>query len=85
MITPLHLINNLTESPVLTTMVRQVQPLRISKGTPSSTPLKMSAAASRPLSEIGSTERRRNSPSYNQATRVSALLSSFPSGHHRQP
>ena len=50
-------------------MVRQVQPLRISKNTPSSTP-NGKMATSRPLSEIGSTERRRNSPSYNQATRV---------------
>ncbi|KAK3718190.1 Bud site selection protein bud4 [Vermiconidia calcicola] len=49
-------------------MVRQVQPLRISKNTPSSSPNKMQAT-SRPLAEIGSTERRRNSPSYNQATR----------------
>lgn len=49
-------------------MVRQVQPLRISKSTPSVSPNKM--ATSRPLSEIGNTERRRNSPSYNQATKV---------------
>ncbi|GAB7348685.1 hypothetical protein MBLNU459_g7431t1 [Dothideomycetes sp. NU459] len=41
-----------------------VQPLRINKNT-GQTPQKMS----RPLSEIGSTEQRRNSPSYNQATR----------------
>lgn len=54
-------------------MVRQVQPLRISKtNTPSSSPPKM-LATSRPLAEIGSTERRRNSPSYNQATKVRAL------------
>ncbi|KAK5744952.1 Bud site selection protein bud4 [Elasticomyces elasticus] len=44
-------------------MARQnVQPLRISK-----TPNKM--ATSRPLQEIGSSSQRRNSPSYNQATR----------------
>ncbi|KAK4503077.1 hypothetical protein PRZ48_006504 [Zasmidium cellare] len=49
-------------------MVRQVQPLRISKSTPTVSPSKP-AATSRPLSEIGSTERRRNSPSYNQATK----------------
>lgn len=55
---------------MLTIMVRQVQPLRISKNTPSSTPSKM--AASRPLSEIGATSQRRNSPSYNQATKVRA-------------
>jgi hypothetical protein len=58
---------------VLTTMVRQVQPLRISKNqaTPSTSPAKMPAP--RPLSEIGSSSPRRNSPSYNQATRVSAV------------
>ncbi|TKA81949.1 hypothetical protein B0A55_01937 [Friedmanniomyces simplex] len=46
-----------------------VQPLRISKSsnTPSSTPNNM--AASRPLAEIGNTSQRRNSPSYNQATK----------------
>ncbi|SMR50304.1 unnamed protein product [Zymoseptoria tritici ST99CH_1A5] len=46
-------------------MVRQVvRPLRISKGTPSSSPNK-----SRPLSEVGSNEHRRNSPSWNQVTK----------------
>lgn len=49
--------------------------MRIAKSTPSSSPSKMPVATSRPLAEIGSTERRRNSPSYNQATRVSAFLS----------
>ncbi|KAK4541349.1 hypothetical protein LTR36_008107 [Oleoguttula mirabilis] len=59
-------------------MVRQVQPLRISKHshshsytpttpTPSSSPGKM--ASPRPLAEIANTSQRRNSPSYNQATR----------------
>ncbi|KAI9780077.1 MAG: Bud site selection protein bud4 [Geoglossum umbratile] len=43
-----------------------VQPLRIQKSTPTSSPTKMS---SRPLSELGPTERRRNSPSFNQATK----------------
>lgn len=52
-------------------MVRQVQPLRISKTTPSSSPAKMSAA-NRPLSEISAGSMRRNSPSYNQATKASA-------------
>ncbi|KAK5735805.1 Bud site selection protein bud4 [Elasticomyces elasticus] len=42
--------------------MENVQPLRISK-----TPNKM--ATSRPLQEIGSSSQRRNSPSYNQATR----------------
>jgi len=55
---------------MLTIMVRQVQPLRISKNTPSSTPIKMTAT--RPLSDIGATSQRRNSPSYNQATKVRA-------------
>ncbi|KAF2875287.1 GTP binding protein-like protein Bud4 [Massariosphaeria phaeospora] len=41
-----------------------VSPLRINKPTGAS-PTKMG----RPLSEIGSTERRRNSPSFNQATK----------------
>ncbi|KAF7196273.1 Bud site selection protein BUD4 [Pseudocercospora fuligena] len=50
-----------------------VQPLRISKSgtgngnTPASTPNKMPAG--RALQEIGNTSQRRNSPSYNQATR----------------
>ncbi|KAK3671950.1 Bud site selection protein bud4 [Recurvomyces mirabilis] len=46
-----------------------VQPLRISKSgnTPATSPNKM--ATSRPLAEIGNTSQRRNSPSYNQATR----------------
>ncbi|KAK4624605.1 Bud site selection protein BUD4 [Fulvia fulva] len=48
-------------------MVRQVQPLRISKSTPNVSPTKL--ASPRPLAEIGNTERRRNSPSYNQATK----------------
>ncbi|KAK6434417.1 Bud site selection protein bud4, partial [Oleoguttula sp. CCFEE 5521] len=51
-------------------MVRQVQPLRISKTTPGSSPdKKMAAASARPLAEISSGSTRRNSPSYNQATR----------------
>ncbi|KAK3067137.1 Bud site selection protein bud4, partial [Teratosphaeriaceae sp. CCFEE 6253] len=49
-----------------------VQPLRISKSShapaTATSPNKM--AASRPLAEITSTSQRRNSPSYNQATRV---------------
>lgn len=50
-------------------MVRQVQPLRISKSTPNTSPDKQ-ATMSRPLSEISSGSMRRNSPSYNQQTRV---------------
>ncbi|WPH02748.1 Bud site selection protein BUD4 [Acrodontium crateriforme] len=57
------------ERPQLT-MVRQVPPLRISK-TPSSSPAK--SAAGRPLSEISSTSQRRNSPSWNQATKASLV------------
>ncbi|QIX01298.1 hypothetical protein AMS68_006815 [Peltaster fructicola] len=49
-------------------MARKVQPLRISKNTPSSTPQKM-APSNRALSEISATSMRRNSPSYNQATK----------------
>jgi hypothetical protein len=50
-------------------MVRQVQPLRISKSTPTASPDKQ-VAMSRPLAEISSGSTRRNSPSYNQSTRV---------------
>ncbi|KAF2100455.1 DUF1709-domain-containing protein [Rhizodiscina lignyota] len=46
-----------------------VQPLRINKNNPSSSPTKMSSSNHRPLSEISPMERRRNSPSYNQATK----------------
>jgi hypothetical protein len=42
----------------------QVHPLRIQKGTPSPTKLP------RPLSELAPSEKRRNSPSYSQATKV---------------
>ncbi|KAF2156710.1 DUF1709-domain-containing protein [Myriangium duriaei CBS 260.36] len=42
-----------------------VQPLRINKMASTSSPTKLP----RPLAEIGSTERRRNSPSYNQTTK----------------
>ena len=53
-------------------MVRQVQPLRISKSTPTASPDKP-VAMSRPLAEISSGSTRRNSPSYNQSTRVCLL------------
>lgn len=46
----------------------QVSPLRINK-TPTASPAK---STSRPLSEIGSGERRRNSPSFDQTTKVRA-------------
>ncbi|KAF2795578.1 DUF1709-domain-containing protein [Melanomma pulvis-pyrius CBS 109.77] len=45
-----------------------VSPLRINK-TPNGSPTK-GGAFSRPLSEIGPTEHRRNSPSFNQATKM---------------
>lgn len=44
----------------------QVSPLRINK-TPTASPAK---STSRPLSEIGSGERRRNSPSFDQTSKV---------------
>jgi hypothetical protein len=56
-------------------MVRQVQPLRISKSTPTASPDKP-VAMSRPLAEISSGSTRRNSPSYNQSTRVCLLVRS---------
>lgn len=58
------------------TVVRQVQPLRISKSasTSSNTSSPTKMPTPRPLAEIGSTSQRRNSPSYNQATRVSAAI-----------
>jgi hypothetical protein len=53
----------------LLTGCQQVHPLRIQKGTiPLSSPTKSSLP--RPLSELAPTEKRRNSPSYNQATKV---------------
>ncbi|PNS15235.1 hypothetical protein CAC42_8236 [Sphaceloma murrayae] len=52
-----------------------VQPLRINKmSTPTSSPTKLP----RPLTEIGSTERRRNSPSYNQATKKMIVTDTSP-------
>ncbi|KAF2686383.1 DUF1709-domain-containing protein [Lentithecium fluviatile CBS 122367] len=53
-----------------------VSPLRINK-TPTASPTKGSGM-SRPLSEIGSTERRRNSPSFNQTTRTLLTKESSP-------
>jgi hypothetical protein len=51
----------------------QVHPLRIQKGTPSALPIKTGSSIPRPLSEIAPTEKRRNSPSFNQVTKVSSL------------
>ncbi|KUJ19040.1 putative Bud site selection protein BUD4 [Mollisia scopiformis] len=51
-----------------------VHPLRIQKGTPSTSPTKMTGSSlPRPLSELAPTEKRRNSPSYNQATKKMVL------------
>ncbi|KAI7520522.1 hypothetical protein KC319_g12993, partial [Hortaea werneckii] len=66
-------------------MVRQVQPLRISKSNstassnggnntvntaaPAADSPNNKMASPRPLAEIGAGSQRRNSPSYNQATR----------------
>lgn len=47
---------------------RQVQPLRLAKSN-SSSPSRMSGSP-RPLSEISPSEKRRNSPSTNQAAKV---------------
>ncbi|KAL8726501.1 MAG: hypothetical protein Q9181_006030 [Wetmoreana brouardii] len=52
-------------------MSESIQPLRIQKGTPSSSPNKMnnSLPKHRPLAELSPMEKRRNSPSYNQVTK----------------
>ncbi|KAL6895901.1 DUF1709 domain-containing protein [Trichoderma longibrachiatum] len=61
------------EAPQLTSLSSlQVHPLRIAKGTPGSSPPKTTSSSTsnlpqpRPLSELSPTERRRNSPSWNQ-------------------
>lgn len=71
---------------VVLTMVRQVssgsvQPLRIAKHSHSSSSSATAPASSsskmaspRPLAEIANSSPRRNSPSYNQATRVSLAI-----------
>ncbi|KAA8563852.1 hypothetical protein EYC84_011867 [Monilinia fructicola] len=50
-----------------------VPPLRIQKGTASSAASPIKNSTPRPLSELGPTAQRRNSPSYNQATKKMAL------------
>lgn len=56
---------------IITKDVIQIQPLRIQKNTPSSSPNKLNGAPTpRALAELGPMERRRNSPSYNQDTKV---------------
>jgi hypothetical protein len=51
-------------------MVRQVQPLRIQKGTHGTSPAKMASATNRPLAEVSPMAIRRNSPSFPQGTKV---------------
>lgn len=47
----------------------QVQPLRLAKNN-SPSPKRMPGSTPRPLSEISPSEKRRNSPSWNQSTKV---------------
>ncbi|KFY02897.1 hypothetical protein O988_01823 [Pseudogymnoascus sp. VKM F-3808] len=44
-----------------------VHPLRIQKSTPNTSPTKMGSSIPRALTELAPTERRQNSPSYNQS------------------
>ncbi|KAI1337763.1 DUF1709-domain-containing protein [Xylariaceae sp. FL0016] len=55
-----------TEQPV-------TQPLRISKGPGTPTPSPSKGSNPRPLSEISATEKRRNSPSWNQSSKMMTL------------
>ncbi|OBT45789.1 hypothetical protein VE00_03876 [Pseudogymnoascus sp. WSF 3629] len=45
-----------------------VHPLRIQKSTPNTSPVKMGSSIPRALTELAPTERRQNSPSYNQGS-----------------
>jgi hypothetical protein len=54
----------------------QVQPLRLSKSSTMASPAKDRSALPRPLSELSPTEKRRNSPSWNQTTKVRRSLPS---------
>ncbi|KFY63006.1 hypothetical protein V496_04278 [Pseudogymnoascus sp. VKM F-4515 (FW-2607)] len=45
-----------------------VHPLRIQKSTPNTSPTKMGSSIPRALTELAPTERRQNSPSYNQGS-----------------
>ncbi|KAL1842741.1 hypothetical protein VTJ49DRAFT_4379 [Mycothermus thermophilus] len=60
------------------TFEEPVQPLRLSKSNTMPTPAKTGSAIPRPLSEISPTEKRRNSPSWNQTTKKMALTDSSP-------
>ncbi|KAL2024382.1 hypothetical protein VTK56DRAFT_8193 [Thermocarpiscus australiensis] len=55
-----------------------VQPLRLPKSSTMPSPAKQASAIPRPLSEISPTEKRRNSPSWNQTTKKMALTDSSP-------
>lgn len=48
--------------------ITQVHPLRIQKSTPNTSPVKMGSSIPRALTELAPTERRQNSPSYNQGS-----------------
>lgn len=48
---------------------QMVQPLRIQKGNPSASPTKSGSALPRALTELAPTEKRRNSPSFNQVSK----------------
>ncbi|RFU31102.1 hypothetical protein B7463_g5242, partial [Scytalidium lignicola] len=56
-----------------------VHPLRIQKGTPTGSSTKMTASSlPRPLSELGLTSQRRNSPNFNQSTKKTGNVDSSP-------
>ncbi|MCJ1354451.1 MAG: Bud site selection protein bud4 [Icmadophila ericetorum] len=56
-------------------MAQPIQPLRIQKGNALYSPTKTNGTPfPRPLAEVSSVERRRNSPSYNQANKTKMML-----------
>jgi hypothetical protein len=63
-------------------MVRkQVQPLRIQKGTSGSLPSKMGSATNRTLAEVSPMAIRRNSPSFPQGNKVRFINPSYATRH----
>ncbi|KAL2156158.1 hypothetical protein VTH82DRAFT_903 [Thermothelomyces myriococcoides] len=60
------------------TSEERVQHLRLSKDRPMPSPAKVSSAIPRPLSEVPPTEKRRNSPSWNQTTKKMTFTDSSP-------
>ncbi|KAL2167563.1 hypothetical protein VTG60DRAFT_1109 [Thermothelomyces hinnuleus] len=60
------------------TIEEPVQPLRLSKNSAMPSPAKVSSAIPRPLSEVSPTEKRRNSPSWNQTTKKMTFTDSSP-------